>query len=531
MNWRQAGLCGLLLLSCAPRPSTTDNPQLQEREQTVFGDAIDDAAWEALGARNVDAPALPFGGPVRLEEFWFLDHESRSARMDFAQNLKRTATDAKTQRDIDRLDLYLDAIRMAPLYFPAWAQASRLLFNRSELSRVYALAQQYARLAPPGDGVPYYLLGKCEARMGKPRLALELFEKAIARPAIVKTDVVTAMALVHLQLGNLHAAESLQAIYDVGDPALNGLIRARRARQEGNLGLAVTLLEEIAEIPEASMGIWEEIASIYLELDVLDAALTAYLKALEETPDRSAPHIGVATIHKRRGNFAAAEKILQEVLERFPDNLVAHFNLAAVLLDRARASDPTTQTTMSDLTRAAQLWSVCIHKEFSTRAALWGRAETELRRRNLSDAQFDAEHLMEIGATIAADQARWAELLIFTGYETTALEALRQASRHHELNRRGRALLAQLEDKSGSEVLPLLQEAFEDNPHDAAVGMRLGVALMKNGELEEAEKVLRAVVELRPEDANAYQNLAAVLDRLKKYREAQAAMSKAESLR
>ena len=72
---------------------------------------------------------------------------------------------------------------------------------------------------------------------------------------------------------------------------------------------------------------------------------------------------------------------------------------------------------------------------------------------------------------------------------------------------------------------------FRKHPEDWPNGIRLGVALTATGELAEAEEVLRAVVAIQPNNPTALQDLAAVLDRRKKYREAETLLKRADSLR
>lgn len=111
------------------------------------------------------------------------------------------------------------------------------------------------------------------------------------------------------------------------------------------------------------------------------------------------------------------------------------------------------------------------------------------------------------------------------------MRTLRDAEKNNELDREGVALLATLEDRTGTQAIDELRYLFHKHPDDWPIGMRLGVALLAVGDLQEAEEVLRAVVVLQPENPAALQNLAAVLDRRKKYREAQELLTRAESLR
>jgi tetratricopeptide (TPR) repeat protein len=521
----------LLLLSCAPHAPSTNNattsaPSIQDAPP--YGDDIDDAAWEALGPRPANAARLPYHA-MRLVDFWVVDEPERRARTAQAQTWTRAAAESEAKHSITRLDLYLDAIRLAPLYLPAWPQACRVLINRNEIARAHALAQQYARLTPPGDGMPQYILGKCEAHLGNPEQALVLLQKAATSPTTIHTDVITAMALVQLQLGNLHAAESLQTIYDIREPSLDLLIRSRRARRNGDLMQATNLLQEATVAPGAPAGIWEELASVYLAQEAFDPAARAYRMALAETPQRTAPRIGLARVEQARGDYDAAEGTLQEVLRDAPDNLTARFNLAAVYLERARNHRTPSATAANDLMHAVAMWSRCIEEDFRTTAALWGRAEARLWLGDLTAAQSDVARLHGDSYERAV-HTRWASLLISTGNKSIALEVLHAAERQHELDAAGRSLLGQLEPKPGYKIW-VLRQVFQENPQDSATGMRLGVALLEEGELAEAEEVMRAVVLLRPDDPDAFQNLAAVLDRRKKYREAQAAMQQADKLR
>jgi Flp pilus assembly protein TadD len=61
--------------------------------------------------------------------------------------------------------------------------------------------------------------------------------------------------------------------------------------------------------------------------------------------------------------------------------------------------------------------------------------------------------------------------------------------------------------------------------------MNYGVALSRSGSLERAEKVLRELARKQPQDADVLQNLAAVLQRRGRRREADALLREAARLR
>lgn len=512
-------------LACTPAPPiTVTSPPVSDI--AAFGDSIDNAAWEAIGPRPTNARRLPVA-PIRLVDYWQIDRWERMDRMGVALSLNFHADKILTSTGSAPLDMYLDAIRTAPLLLAPWMQSTRILIQRQEILRAYALARQYQRMAPPENGGPWYLLGNCQAQLNQPKEAIRSLEKSIRLGSTDSTEAVVALCLVHLQEGNITAAESLQTVFDIQDPVLKLLTRANRERRAGNLRLAVELLEEASADPNAPIGAWAELASTLVELEDYGRAEATYKLMLKRSPGSSAAVIGLARVELAQNKFAAADERLTALTKQQPENLVAHFNLGTAVLEQVRRA----LVKVEHLQRADESFSRCIHGDFQMEAALWGRAESRLRRKLLRTAYADAKQAQSLSPNVGSAITRWARIQLHAGFEKETKRTLRNAAKNDQLDREGLALLRTLEDKSGANTISELRYLFRKHPDDWPNGMRLGTALLASGELKEAEEVLRAVVALQPENPTALQNLAAVLDRRKKYREAQALLIRADSLR
>lgn len=387
--------CMLWGLSCAPAPNETPDDSIIS-EVAAFGDPIDDAAWDALGPRPTGAAPLPRVA-IRLADYWQVDRWERAQRMETAYFFTMRANKLLAQFPDAALALYLDAIRVAPLLLPPWMHATELLLRREDVLRGYAMARQYQRLAAPRDGVPWYLLGKSHALLRHRDKAMRLYEKAIEFGAADRTGVVVELALLHLEVGNVATAESLQTEFAIEHRALALLTRAKRQRQAGNTRLAVQLLEEAAADSTALRGTREELASTLIELGDFAAAEATYQQVLAATPEVPSAIVGLARIEMAQEKFAAAEERLTALIERQPNNLVAHFNLGTTILEQGRRA----QIEMEQLQRAEDEFSRCIDADFQVRAALWGRAESRLRRNHLRRAYAEASAVPALGRCIS----------------------------------------------------------------------------------------------------------------------------------
>ena len=257
--------CMLSGVACAPAPPlSVASPPVSQN--AAFGDSIDDAAWEAIGPRPAGAKELRLA-PIRLADHWQVDRWERKDRLGLALSLNLHANKVLMETGIAPLEMYLDAIRIAPALLASWTQSTNILIQREEIPRAYALARQYQRMALETDGGPWFLLGKCQAMLNQPKEAIQSYETSIALGSNDSTQVVVALCLLHLQQDNPTAAESLQTTFDIQDPVLKILTRAKRQRLAGNLHAAVELLEEAVADSSAPDGTWYELASTLVEME------------------------------------------------------------------------------------------------------------------------------------------------------------------------------------------------------------------------------------------------------------------------
>ncbi|MGE3818666.1 MAG: tetratricopeptide repeat protein, partial [Isosphaeraceae bacterium] len=196
-----------------------------------------------------------------------------------------------------------------------------------------------------------------------------------------------------------------------------------------------------------------------------------------ETP----PTVGEAALAVRQGRYDDAERLLDRVLARRPDQRDANLLMAQVLIDRTNPKPARALECLSRVrTRNRQVQAVLRVQE--------GKALYQLRR--LAESESAWLEALELNPRVP--EAGW--LLIQQYYlqgrdDEVARLALELHPRETDPIDRVRYLLElvreDVERLAAAGVIPWLEPAVKANPGDRASALALGRALVKEGRTEE----------------------------------------------
>ena len=511
-----AAVLGCTAWGCAPAASKRTLPPIEPwgNLSQPYGDDLDAAAREALGPRDPRYSVRYHA--IRLEDFWFQNPETRRLREAQAQTLRDRGRMLKRLSNIDSLDLYLEALHVAPIDVPSYEEAGRILVQRGASQRAHALIVQSIRLDPQ-NGVLWTLLGAAYVQIGNAGKARAAFEYALQQDdrQVRRTNVAEQLAALYIRAGEYARADSLVGAMATTVPSwLGSYSSAKEASSRGDVDAARAHFVEATRDPRAPSAVYVDLGDLERQRGDLGAAEAAYRKALQLEPHLQEARNGLGLVQWARGDLENASQRFARLVRSNTTNYVAQFNYAGVLLDSASESQDR-RAADSLYALAAQHFGVCIQADYEAARARLGRSQAYLGRSDLDAAIADARQLASQPEYDVSARLLIARASLNAGNPSEAVQQLEPLYERGSLPPAGLATLggAYLELQEPERAVAVLLRAVESGGPSLSVEMNYAVALSKSGRLEEAETVLRDLIDEHPNNANLLQNLAAVLQR------------------
>lgn len=267
--------------------------------------------------------------------------------------------------------------------------------------------------------------------------------------------------------------KSIEAAPNFFEPRLNlGLILARSGDPEAEPCLRAATQTDLDHFPAAHANAWIALGHI-LESKAPGEAVAAFRKAAELNPLDTAAHFFAASAAEKSGDLATAEQEYKAAAERDPKSVDAVAGLASIYMRTKRLPE----------------------------------AESALRQYLALDPENAKAHL-QLGRVLAAQkknedaQSEFESALRFSPGDAAAKREL---------------ALLYVDTKQFAKAEPLFREALQKNPRDAELHHRLAAVLIEQRKFEEAQKESLLAVNLKPDFAIAYGDLAFAASQNKNY--------------
>ena len=279
-----------------------------------------------------------------------------------------------------------------------------------------------------------------------------------------------------------------------------------------------------------------ELAAALEGQGLLDEATGALRRALSVDPDAASLYLTLSRLESRRGRGGPALELVDAALERDPEYLEAHLQRAQVLQAMGRAEEArAVLDSMLERDPENPRVNLVYAQLVDLSAGHWEAAETRLGRAlardpfmasawlRLGQAQRQQGRLEAAAASFrqglerAPDSmelhAALGTLLASSGGGTEAEQHLREAIRlsrafRPELHVTLGAWLT--EHRRPSEALREYELVLDQLPDDPGARNNRAIALFQVGRIDEAERDLLALARVEPENADVFNNLAAV---------------------
>ncbi len=426
--------------------------------------------------------------------------------------------------------------------------ASAALRQRSPGRAIDYLSPLAAK--PGADAETLTLLGNAYMAAGKPELALQQFEKAVAiqpnNPAIQ-----TRMAISEIGVGQGKAGlAELERVFDteagasVAGPTL--VLTQLRARQFDKAAqVAAALVKRDANNP------------LYLTLSGMvkaaqtdvSGAETAFRAALAQNPNFAPARSDLAALYLSAGRMDDARKVYQEALAKKPDDETALLGLASVAvaqkkwpeavdyINRARTAAPNDPAPGLSLVRVYEMqqdWANAkavadaLNAQFpSDLSVLEAQAQAQLGAGDSDGAIASYKRAHELAPKSAPFLSRYLSLLTSAGYYREANGVLRDASARDPKNSALKADLVRMSAQlDGVDVAVSKANLYaKDDPTNNLYPIVASEVYEKAGRWDEATGLLEKAIAAQPADDALSEALARVYIRTGHFGKAEAVLT------
>lgn len=313
-------------------------------------------------------------------------------------------------------------------------------------------------------------------------------------------EAVTTLALLYTDEGDtVRALQVLSAVPDAGRSAKLYSALGATYEQRKDYKSAIDAYKHAIMLDRDNLDAIRGLAENYLNDGQIDKALEQYKVIADANPEDAQTYLRMSEIYRRQGKYDDALESLKKAQAMVPDALEVPYNMAVVYEAQGRydEGEKILQDLLKKTEKADNSYS---QSDRNNRGIFIERLGMIYRDQENYPAAVDAFRKM---LPLGDDNAR-------TGYQDI-IDTYRDA-------------------KQWSEATAVAQEAAQKMPNDRELRMVLDAQLADMGDPEKPLADVRSMLKGTPEDRDVYLRLAIMETRLKRWKEAEEALEKAEVL-
>jgi tetratricopeptide (TPR) repeat protein len=311
-------------------------------------------------------------------------------------------------------------------------------------------------------------------------------------------DVVLNLARLYAEGGDVKRAVSLLEAVPVDDRTTKEEFALGAAyEQTKDLKGAIAAYQRSYDMEPENLDAAHALAQALLADNQLDAALKQFKELVKADPEDATSLDRIAEIQRRQGKYTEALATIQESLKKNPDSLEAGYNEGLILDVLGRYDDAVAvYQKMVDLTGHAN--GAYTQEEKANRSVFLDRLAAVYHKQNKTPEAIAAyQKMIDLGGDVAKGGYRG---------EVDTYRDVKQFDKAVEVSRKAVA-------------------AFPDDPE---MKLMLAMELGETGKLDEGLQVANSLLTGKPSDREVYLQISLMQLRLKHYKEAEDALTKAE---
>jgi len=313
-------------------------------------------------------------------------------------------------------------------------------------------------------------------------------------------EAVTTLAYLYNEEGD--SARAIQALNSIPDPQRSAKLYSALGytyEQQKEYKNAIAAYRHAIELDRDNLDAIRGLAQNLMNDGQMDAALDQYKIIADANPDDAQTYVHMAEIYRKDGRFDQALDSLKKAESMVQDSIEIPYQIAAVYQAEGRYDDAA-QTLKSLLDKTEKPDTSYSQSERNNRAVFLERLGSVYR--DMGNNQFALDTFRKMLALGDENAVRGYQQIIDTYRES----------------------------KQWSQAAAAAKEAVEKLPNDRGLKMVLASQLADSGQPEVGLQQVKSLLTGKPEDREVYIALAQMYSRLKRWNEAEEAISKAEQL-
>ncbi len=325
--------------------------------------------------------------------------------------------------------------------------------------------------------------------------------------------------------------QRLQTLSQKSDSASLQVALGSIALRAGDLKSAESAFKRAQTLNPKSSAAWSALGTLYLVQTNLVQAESAFKTAADLAPARSHEKLEYAAFKAKTGDPAAAQRMLEEMVQKTPDYIPAWMELAqlaasekkyddsADFLNKLLARDPDNfeallssaqvKLTQGQTTEATAILERLVKIYPQATRAHYQLAVAYLSGNEIEKAAASLKKSVALDANFPEAVLLLAELEIKTGAIDPAIVSLKQLLHEHPQIVQAQLLLADAYRARGNfeDALAIYRQIQTSNPKSFQIPLAMGMIFLQQKDNGEAKKAFTKALELAPDNMMALEQL------------------------